>query len=38
MKKEYKEVKIEVVYFEAEDIVTSSGCPLETIPIIDPDD
>ena len=37
MKKEYKEVQIEVVHFEVEDIITTSGCQIETTPIPDDD-
>lgn len=38
MKKDYKEIQIEVVRFETEDIITTSGtCPIETTPIPDPD-
>ncbi len=30
MKKSYEEVKIEVITFDSEDVITSSTCPLET--------
>ena len=35
MKKEYKDVQIEVVRFEAEDIITTSSCDEESAHIID---